>query len=296
MQLGGGCASGTLYTAGGGSPRMLLTLGFFVVGATLAAWGSEWWDGLPALPPVSLPRSLGAWPALLGSLAVFALGLGALRGHRAAAPRPGGADLERGDGHRRRWRALLHGPWPLAWGAVALALLNFATLLLSGRPWAITAAFPLWGSLAVERLGWDDPVFWAYWEEPTRAEALLRPLAADRITVMDVGLIVGALLAACLAGRFAPRWRIAPGAGLASVAGGLLLGVGAVLAFGCNISAYFSGIASGSLHGWVWIVPGLAGNWVGLRLRPLFGLDRPGGEGAASGERGPELLAAGTSR
>ena len=191
---------------------------------------------------------------------------------------------------------MLHGPWPLAWGAVALALLNFATLLLSGRPWAITAAFPLWGSLAVDRLGWDDPVFWAYWEEPTRAEALLRPLAADRITVMDGGLMVGALLAACLAGRFAPRWRIAPGAVLASVAGGLLLGVGAVLAFGCNISAYFSGIASGSLHGWVWIVPGLAGNWVGLRLRPLFGLDRPGGEGAATGERGSELLAAGTSR
>ena len=295
MQLGGGCASGTLYTAGGGSPRMLLTLGFFVVGATLAAWGSEWWDGLPALPPVSLPRSLGAWPALLGSLAVFA----SVSALSAAIERRRHGRVEpiwsSGGGHRR-WRALLHGPWPLAWGAVALALLNFATLLLSGRPWAITAAFPLWGSLAVERLGWDDPVFWAYWEEPTRAEALLRPLAADRITVMDVGLTVGALLAACLAGRFAPRWRIAPGAGLASVAGGLLLGVGAVLAFGCNISAYFSGIASGSLHGWVWIVPGLAGNWVGLWLRPLFGLDRPGGEGAASGERGPELLAAGTSR
>jgi hypothetical protein len=48
-----------------------------------------------------------------------------------------------------------------------------------------------------------------------------------------------------------------------------------VLASGCNISAYVSGIASGSLHGWLWILPGLFGNWVGLRLRPLFGLDRP---------------------
>jgi len=293
MQLGSGCASGTLYTAGGGSPRMVLTLGFFVVGATLAAWGSDWWDGLPALPPVSLPRSLGAWPALLGSLAVFAV-VSALS-VRVERRRHGRAEsIWSGGGYG--WRALLHGPWPLAWGAVALALLNLATLLLSGRPWAITAAFPLWGSLAVDRLGWDDPVFWAYWEEPTRAEALLRPLAADRITVMNGGLMVGALLAACLAGRFAPRWRIASGAVLASMAGGLLLGVGAVLAFGCNISAYFSGIASGSLHGWVWIVPGLAGNWVGLRLRPLFGLDRPGGEGAATGERGSELLAAGTSR
>jgi uncharacterized protein len=169
------------------------------------------------------------------------------------------------------WRVLLRGPWPLAWGALALALLNLATLWLIGRPWAITAAFPLWGSLAVDRLGWDDPVFWSYWEDPTRTEALLRPLAADRTTVMDLGLIAGACLAAGLAGRFAPDWRIGTGPFLASVGGGLLLGVGAMLAFGCNISAYFSGIASGSLHGWAWIGPALLGNWVGLKLRPLFG-------------------------
>src|SRR5690606_36299522 len=32
MQLGGGCGSGTLFTVGGGSSRMLVTLAFFVVG------------------------------------------------------------------------------------------------------------------------------------------------------------------------------------------------------------------------------------------------------------------------
>jgi hypothetical protein len=46
------------------------------------------------------------------------------------------------------------------------------------------------------------------------------------------------------------------------------------MASGCNISAYVAGIASGSLHGWLWILPGLAGNWVGLHLRPRFRLDR----------------------
>jgi hypothetical protein len=45
------------------------------------------------------------------------------------------------------------------------------------------------------------------------------------------------------------------------------------MASGCNISAYVAGIASGSLHGWLWILPGLAGNCVGLQLRPLFRLD-----------------------
>jgi uncharacterized membrane protein YedE/YeeE len=272
MQLGGGCASGTLYAVGGASGRSLLTLFCFIIGATLAAWRAELWQGWPALPAVSLPASLGLWPAIalaLGGFALVARGSAVLERRRHGRVEP---ILGRG--------ALLTGPWPLAWGALALAGLNFATLALAGRPWAITAAFPLWGSLAVEALGWDDPVFWSYWEEPTRAEALLRPLATDRITVMDLGLVAGAALAAALAGRLRPVWRISAEEVAGAVVGGLLLGIGAVLAFGCNVSAYFSGIASGSLHGWAWILPGLLGNWVGLRLRPAFGL--AGARGAAA--------------
>jgi uncharacterized membrane protein YedE/YeeE len=266
MQLGGGCASGTLYAAGGGQgARMWVTLAAFVAGATFAAWDAERWSAWPALPPVSLPATLGTWPALVLSLAVIALvwlASAAIerRRHGRVEPLP--------------WRggSLLRGPWPLVWGAVALAVLNFATLWLVGRPWAITAAFPLWGSRAVEALGWDDPAFWPYWEDPTRTEALLRPLLADRTTVMDLGLMAGAAFAAALAGRAAQlRWP-GIGEGAASLVGGLLLGYGAVLAFGCNVSAYFGGIASGSLHGWAWIPPALAGNWLGLKLRPLFGL------------------------
>jgi hypothetical protein len=40
----------------------------------------------------------------------------------------------------------------------------------------------------------------------------------------------------------------------------------------CNIDAYFSGIASSSLHGWAWLAMALLGTVVGIRLRPLFGL------------------------
>jgi uncharacterized protein len=269
MQLGGGCASGTLYTAAGGQgARMWLTLLAFIAGATFAAWDAERWMDWPALPAFSLQRSLGAGPAILLSLGVLALVWAISR--RIEIARHGGAE-------RLAWRGggLWAGPWPMVWGAIALALLNFATLWLAGRPWAITAAFPLWGSLALERLGWDDPAFWAYWEDPTRTEALLRPLLADRMTVMNLGLMAGAFLAAALAQRLgAPLWP-APGPAAASLFGGLLLGYGAVLATGCNVSAFFGGIASGSLHGWVWIVPALLGNAVGLRLRPLFGLGSP---------------------
>jgi uncharacterized membrane protein YedE/YeeE len=265
MQLGGGCGSGTLYAAGSGqAPRMWITLAAFVAGATLAAWDAERWLDWPALPPLSLAERLGTPAALALTLAV----LGLVWGASAAIERARHGTVQPIGGRG----ALLRGPWPLLWGAVGLALLNFATLWLAGRPWAITAAFPLWGSRLVEATGWDDPAFWPFWEDPTRIEALLRPLLSERTTVMDLGLMAGAAFAAALAGR-AWRWRLPGGREIAaSVLGGLLLGYGAVLGFGCNISAFFGGIASGSLHGWVWIVPALAGNWVGLKLRPLFRL------------------------
>lgn len=264
MQIAGGCVSGTLYTAGGGSPRMWITLASAVAGATLAAFAAPLWEGLPQLPAVSLPSTLGLVPALALHAVLFAAayaGLVALERRRT-----GGVERI---GGRGRW---LTGPWPYAWAALALAVLNFATLVVAGRPWGVTQAFALWGSKAVEATGLADPVFWSFWEEPTRVEALMRPLAADATTVMNLAVIAGALAAALLAGRFAPSLRLPVGAVLGSVIGGLMIGAGAIVATGCNISAFFSGIASGSLHGWLWIAAAVPGAWLGVKIRPLFGL------------------------
>ncbi len=60
----------------------------------------------------------------------------------------------------------------------------------------------------------------------------------------------------------------------AAALGGLLMGWGARLGFGCNIGAFVGGVASGSLHGWVWFAAALPGCMIGIKLRPLFGLSR----------------------
>ena len=49
-----------------------------------------------------------------------------------------------------------------------------------------------------------------------------------------------------------------------------MMGYGARLAFGCNVGAYFGGIASTSLHGWLWIVFALLGTGIGVKLRSFF--------------------------
>lgn len=267
MQLGGGCASGTLYTAGGGNARMLVTLAAFIVGSVIATSHLSWWVALPSFAPVSVVATFGPWTALAGCLALFAA-IAALswwlerRHHGSVAPilaAAGDAPL-----HRR----LLRGPWPLVWGAVALVLLNYATLALAGRPWGVTSAFALWGAKAAGAAGLGVES-WPYW---AGNKALHASVWADVTTVMNVGIMLGALAAAGLAGRFAPSWRIPARSLAAAVIGGLMLGYGARLAYGCNIGAYFSGILSGSLHGWLWLVAAFAGNVVGTRLRPLFGL------------------------
>jgi uncharacterized membrane protein YedE/YeeE len=88
---------------------------------------------------------------------------------------------------------------------------------------------------------------------------------------MDLGVVAGAFAAARLTGRFGghelPDLRQA----VAAVLGGLLMGYGARLSGGCNVGAFFSGVASFSLHGWLWIFAALVGVRVGLFARSMFG-------------------------
>lgn len=265
MQLGGGCASGTLFSAGGGSIRMFVTLASFIAGSVLGVRFSGFWDGAPAPPPLSLLGELGPVAAVALSLGAFAA-LAAVsvlverRWHGGIAPDPS-------TGHVR----LLTGPWTLAAGAIGLAAVNIATLAVAGRPWGVTSAFALWGSKALMTAG-VDVAGWSYWQPAARAADLQRSVLLDVTSVMDVGIMLGAFAAASLSGRFAPAWRVPARSLLAAIVGGLLLGYGARIAFGCNIGAFFSGVASTSLHGWLWLVAAFTGNVIGTRLRPAFGL------------------------
>jgi uncharacterized membrane protein YedE/YeeE len=269
MQLGGGCGSGTLFTVGGGSARMLVTLVFFIVGAVLGTAHLPYWLSLPAMPATSLGTLLGV-PA---GLAVTLIGLAAVagitvlverrrHGQLEAAPRPDRKGIER----------LLHGPWPLVGAGLGLAAFNAATLLVAGHPWSITYGFGLWGAKIAQAVG--IPIAsWEFWNWPAQAQALNDSVLADTTSVMNFGIILGAALAAGLAGKFAPKAKLPMLSLLAAAIGGLLMGYGARLSFGCNIGALFSGIASGSLHGWLWFAAAFAGSFVGVFARPLFGMD-----------------------
>ena len=272
MQVGGACASGALYTVGSGHSAIVLTLGGFVLGSVLATWPFTFLTKtLPTGPSVSLAASRlgygGAVAVQLGVLAVLA-GISLLVQRRRTPPPVAPVPTARGAVR------VLRGSWPLWVGSLALAVLNAAWLLVNGKPWGITSAFALWGAKAARAVG--VPVqSWDYWGTPANATALNSPVLADPTTASDLGIIIGALLAASAAGTFLLHRRIPARIALGAVLGGIAMGFGARIAYGCNIGAYFGGIASFSLHGWFWAAAALVGTIAGLRLRPLFGLSVP---------------------
>lgn len=271
MQIGGACASGTLYAVGSGQTSILLTLGGFVVGATLGAAHMGWWEATPAIAPVNLADVFG------GTVAGLVVTLGAL-GLIAAATfvvarvknPPPVATVPSASGVSRTYR----GAWPLWVGALALAVLNLGVLLVSGSPWGVTTAFALWGSKALGALGIADPSTWSFWSGD-RAAVLQGSVLAESTSLTNFGIMIGALIASALAGAFTLHRRIPARLAVGAVVGGVLMGYGARLGYGCNIGAYLGGISSMSLHGWIWGVMALLGTWVGLRARPFFGLSRP---------------------
>ena len=251
MQVGGGCASGTLFALGRGNGKLLGTVAGFVAGSALGAWSMGFWWSLPSLPGATLQGLVGFGPAVALQVAVLAaLWLVAGRGARAPTPRL------------------------LVAGGVGLAVLNAATLLLAGKPWGETSAFALWGSKLLTA-GGIDAHGWAYWLRPGFVTQLDGATSLDVTSMMDAGIVLGAALAAAFAGAFRPRWGGSGRAWAGALLGGIAMGFGARLSNGCNIGAYFSAISVGNLSGWAWVVLALGGSWVGVRLRPFFRLDGP---------------------
>ena len=251
MQLANGCGSGVLFSFGGGSGRMMVALPFFVFGSLVGSF---------LLPSALEWGSLGQMPIAIAGNAVattvFNLAL--------IAPVGGGFFWLA----RRRGEAM---PRRLIAGTVIIAVLCWLVFALSGHPWGVTFGFTLWGAKIAAALG--VPVEnYAFWQWPGPRRALEHSVLADVSSLLDFGMVLGAGAMAAVSGGLRrqdwPPFRQLVGAAL----GGVLMGTGARLGFGCNIGAFLAGIASGSLHGRICFVMAMAGSWVGIRARPSFGL------------------------
>lgn len=258
MQLADGCGSGTLYKAGAGAPISFAVLPTFAIGSFIGGSHQPAWIALGGLPPVDMLQF--GWPVAL-AITVAGCGLVAwlaargARKHRAAQAVAEPAVSSASTGWAKRW-------WI---GAILLAGLYVAHLVVAGQPWGIVYGIGLWGAKAASAVGWS-PLGDAFWGVAPHADRLAAPILADVTSVTNIGLIFGALAVSRWNGPADIRMPSAKRL-LAATVAGLVMGYSSRMAFGCNVGAFLDGIASASVHGWVWFALAFAGSLLGVRIR-----------------------------
>lgn len=258
MQLGGSCASGTLFAAGAGQMSILFTLGGFIVGAVFYTWAFPLMGMLPRIPDIRFVDYVGWW----GSWGITALLL--------AIVATSTIWYERKRRRAGRHRRITMGP---VRAAAAIGLLAGFVFLVAGKVWSVADAYGLWGAKLLQLVGLS-PVDWPYWQQDTQAHQLAAPLWNSVSTMTNVGIMLGAAVVAAAVGAWKLRTSLPIRVLAAAFLGGILMGFGARMSGGCNIGAFVGGLSLGDVSGWVWGGCAIGGSWVGLHLRNSLSLDK----------------------
>ena len=160
MQLANGCGSGTLYTVGGGSGRMLVTLLFFVIGSVFGSLSLPTFLALGGIDPILASDYLGAWGGLIATLA--SIGIAALLIITVA----------------RRRGATFMPSRNYVIGGLAIGILCVAVFFVGGHPWSVTFGYTVWGAKAATALGFDLSHS-AFWQWPGPKHALAGSVLSD---------------------------------------------------------------------------------------------------------------------
>ena len=149
-----------------------------------------------------------------------------------------------------QYEALFARPWPV-WGAAILMAAANVFLFAFDRPFTASDGVRNWGDWVLTGLG------------VVRRPDLIAPWLYSG-SLLNVGVVVGALIAALLSREFALRVP-ARGELTKGLVGGVLLGCGAMLALGCNIGGFFSAVSALSLSGLGMMLGLGAGAFLGIR-------------------------------
>lgn len=256
MALAGSCISAQLYRLGEGALTAPIALVGTILGFVLGlkAWNGLYLDHIQEAPVLWLPNHLD----YEGSLALQLAGLGALAWllwslHRAPGPSTVSSSAP---WWRRRWAPHV--------GGILIGVLGVVAFLRVS-PLGVTSEL---GSLArtlADQQGWL----------PTRLEGLdtfkgcvttIKETLWSNNGALVIGLVLGAFVAALIAGDFKPRWPTWQEAAR-NFAGGVLMGLGSMLALGCTVGTLLSGIMAAAVSGWVFLLCAGVGLWLGWWLR-----------------------------
>ena len=249
MQIILGCGSGTLVNAGSGNPVSLVALPFFALGSFAGAYHIFWWTDLGSLPIMTLEGGAGLVGTLI--LLIIMAGIFLILGKKGSRSLP------------RRYII----------AAIFIAVLAICNLLVSGQPWGVVYGLGLWAAKGAVVLGFDLSSS-TYWAASSSVGRLNSSVLTDYTSLTNIGMLAGAFGVSVWRNRDlghpVPSYPLSTW--FVVIVAGLALGYASRLAFGCNVGAFFSGISTGSLHGWVWFIAAFMGAFLGIRIRFVVGL------------------------
>ncbi len=249
MALSGSCISAHLYRLGEGSVASVVALLGVVAGFALGflTWNGLYVATIAEAPIPWLPYWLGygGWVlATLGGLALLVF-LATRRTGLAAA------------------LAAAPGRWPAWVGGAAVGAIGTVAYLRTA-PLGVTAEIGARARQAASFLHLLPATLHGLDGFAGCATAIRRTLMTPNGSFV-LAMILAAAAAAVFAGQFRPAWP-APGRAARSLAGGVLLGWGAMTAIGCTVGNLLSGIMAGAVSGWVFAIACYAGVRLGLGI------------------------------
>lgn len=163
------------------------------------------------------------------------------------------------------YQAWFKNAWTYVTGAILLSLFQIVTMVTSNDPWGVSGPLANWGAWIYRAIGGNVDK-WNYFSSEGAQATLNAGFLNDPGSIRNLGIIAGALLATLMASQFKFKKIKSYKQVIAAMAGGLLMGYGARIGFGCNIGALYSGIASLSVSGWVFGIFLFLGAIVGSKL------------------------------
>lgn len=242
MAISGSCVSAHLYRLGEGSPTapfaLLGTVAGFVLG--FITWNPLYLASVSTAPIIWLPAWLGysgAMVVALGALSIIALALLRLL--------PARIDTIRS---RDPLRTIFVERWPAWVGGIAVGAIGVASYLRVG-PLGVTAELGARARQAADGLG-VLPLRLEGLDTLRGCIAVVRDAALTPNGLFVTGLVLASFAAALGANQFRPAWPTASQV-VRGLAGGVLLGWGAMTGLGCTVGTLMSGIMAGAASGWV---------------------------------------------
>jgi uncharacterized membrane protein YedE/YeeE len=266
MVLAGGCVVSTLYRLAGGNVASMIAFTGMIAGSLLYAEVHPWWVPIKA-------GSVFAQSTMLSDITpAGALLMTALTAVISVAI-------------FSRW--LLQGKWNVTayaegylqpWkAAVAIAVLNTAAYILSGWPMSITTGYTKIGAYIENLIAPSHAAGVLLFNQNSLAADLsgsaITGGAGPRVDIvfltqipLFIGIVSGAFLTAVILKEFRV-YGLPPKRQLASAfVGGMLLGLGARMAAGCNLTFVLGAVPLFAFQGFVFaaamVLGAYAGTWI----------------------------------